>query len=207
MTTTTNIDWPDVESAARELAGNWQKFSCFVWFRASDLDEPDQWMVWYTSSRDAGLVDQSNESVINKRLQQFTEGDDPDLVIESHSHWAVGHVDGFSIRVFRKDGTITDAFREFCRLHGCLEDYPILDEDDYSEREYGATLENYDCEMWGFSNELPEGWESKVYAWFSDHGLDCHTDNRDGQGGWAPREAIIEALTDLGLLPTVVVED
>ena len=67
-------------------------------------------------------------------------------------------MDGFSIRVFGPDGTITDAFREFCRLNERLDDYPILDEQDYGDREYAATLENYACEMWQQRDALPEGW-------------------------------------------------
>jgi hypothetical protein len=59
--------------------------------------------------------------------------------------------------------------------------------------------------MWAMRKELPEGWESQVYRWFGDQGHDGYTENRDDQGGWAPREQITEALQDLGLLPTVVV--
>ena len=172
-----------------------REFTCFVWYRANDLEDADQWMVWYTSSRDAGLLEQSNEKAINKRLAPFAEGDDPDLVFETHSHWAVGYVAGFSILVFRGDGTITDAFREFCRLKERLDDYPILDEQDYGEREYTATLDNYASEMWRERKTLPEGWEGEVFQWFSDNGHDPYIENRDDQGGFAPREKIIVALT------------
>jgi hypothetical protein len=74
-------------------------------------------------------------------------GDDPDVVAESHAHWAVGYLDGFPIRVYGKDGGITDGFREFCGIKEKLDDYPILNEADYSEREYETTLENYGSEM------------------------------------------------------------
>lgn len=207
MTTATHIDWSDAEAAARDLTGNWRKFTCFVWFRANDLADADRWMVWYTSSRDAGLLEQSNEQVINKRLQPFSEGDDADVVFERHSSSLVGYLDGFSIRVFRGDGSITPAFREFCRIKERLEDYSILDEHDYGEREYNATLDNYRSEMWRLRDDLPEGWESEVYSWFSDNGQDRYIENRDDQGGYAPREAITLALTDLGFLPTAVVEN
>lgn len=201
MATQQHIDWSDVEQAAEEMAGNWRDFECFVWSRGYDLEDADTWAIWYTSHRDAGLLAQSNEEAINKRLVSFTEGDDPDLVLESHSHWAVGHVDGFSVRVFRQDGTITDAFREFCSIKEQLVAYPVLDEQDYSEREYEATLENYRGELWRLRDELPAGWESEVYSWFSNHGFDEFTENRDDQGGWAPREKIKEALESSGLLP------
>jgi len=100
-----------LENAAQQAAGNWQKFQCFVWDRARDLDDSDQWAIVYTHHRDSGLLDQSNAAVILKAIKPFTEGDEPDVVFESHSHWAVGHVDGMSIRVYR-DGQITEAFRK-----------------------------------------------------------------------------------------------
>jgi hypothetical protein len=202
-----NINWTDVETAAEEAAGNWRKFSCFAWHRGYHLEDADRWAIFYTSVRDAGLLEQSNHSQIEKLLAPFTEGDDPEVVAESHSHWAVGYLDGFSIRVFDNQGGITAAFKEFCCIKAKLADYPILNEEDYSEREYAATLENYASEMWAMRKELPEGWEAEVYSWFSDNGYDRFIENRDDQGGYAPRENITEALQDLGLLPSVVVEE
>jgi hypothetical protein len=202
MATKQVIDWSDVESAAEALAGNWKEFDSFAWHRAYDLDDPDAWMIWYTSHRDAGLLEQSNEQAINQRLQPFAEGNDPDLVFESHSHWAVGHVDGFSVRVFKPDGTgITSAFEEFCQIKQELAAFSILDESDYSKREYQATLSNYQEELWRLRGELPEGWEAQVYSWFSDNGQDRYVENTDDRGGWAPREKLIEALEALGLYP------
>jgi hypothetical protein len=152
-----NIDWSDIETAAKELAGNWRQFICFAWHRGYDLEDADQWAIVYTSGRDAGLLSQSNHAEIVKLLAPFTKGDDPDVVFESHSHWAVGHVDGFSVRVFGNNGEITEAFTEFCRIKERLDDYPVFNESDYSEREYEATLENYRSEMWAVRKELPEG--------------------------------------------------
>jgi hypothetical protein len=201
MTTQKRIDWSDVRSAAEALAGNWREFDSFAWSRGYDLEDAERWMIWYTSSRDAGLLEESNEQAINDRLRPFSEGDDPDLIFERHSHWAVGYLDGFSLRVYKPDGTITPAFQEFCRLKEELEAYPILDESDYSEREHRATLENYREELWRLRGELPDGWEAQVYGWFSDNGHDEFIENRDDRGGWAPREKLIEALEALGLYP------
>lgn len=200
------IDWTDVEAAAKQLAGNWRHFDSFAWHRSCDLADADQWAIFYTSGRDAGLLAKSNHAEIVKLLAPFTEEDDPDLVFESHSHWVVGHVDGFSVRVHGKDGQVTAAFKEFCGIKERLDAYPILNESDYSEREYEATLENYRSEMLATRSDLPEGWESEVYTWFGDNGHDSCTENKDDQGGWAEKEEIIESLKDLGLLPTVVVE-
>ena len=65
MATQRRIDWSDVKSAAEKLAGNWREFDSFVWHRAYDLEDAASWMIWYTSSRDAGLLEQSNEQAID----------------------------------------------------------------------------------------------------------------------------------------------
>jgi hypothetical protein len=201
MTTQQRIDWSDVKSAAEKLAGNWREFDSFAWHRSYDLEDADAWLIYYTSHRDADLLAQSNEKAINERLQPFSEGDDPDLVFESHGHFAVGHIDGLSLRVHKPDGSITPAFEEFCRIKEELEAYPVLNESDYSDREFEATLENYREELWRLRDELPKGWEGKVFSYFSDHGLEKFIENRDDRGAWAPRDEIIKASKALGLVP------
>ena len=187
-----------LEDAAKDLAGNWQRWSCFVWFRESEIDDPENWAVIYTHNRDSGLLDQSNADQIAEAMEPHTNGDDPDVVFESHDHWAVGHVDGFSIRVFR-DGQITDAFRTYHDLTERLSEYPILDEEDYSRREYEATLENIADSAWRVKHEyeLPEGWEGDVYSWLSDHRQRA-VENRDDQGGYPEEQDLRDAFAALG---------
>ena len=148
----TSIGELTLEDAAKEAAGNWQSWTCFVWDRERDLDDPDNWAIVYTHNRDSGLLAQSNADAITEAMEPFTDTDDPDVVMESHSHWAVGHVDGFSIRVYR-NGEITDAFKAYHELSEQLADYPILDEEDYSERELEATLENINDAAWRVKDE------------------------------------------------------
>ena len=188
----------DLEEAATTAAGNWQDFKCFVWFRDREANDPNQWAVIYTHHRDSGLLDQSNAAVIAKAMKRFSEGDDPDVVFESHSHWAVGHVDGFSVRVF-KNGEITKAFETYHELARQLDDYLILDESDYSERELEATLENITDAAWRLKNDfdLPEDWESQVYGWLSDNRCG-EIENTDDQGGYPSESALIEAFDALG---------
>ena len=188
----------DLKEAAKQAAGNWQHFKCFVWDRDSELKKPEDWAVIYTHNRDSGLLDQSNAGVIRKAMLPFTEDDDPDVVFESHSHWAVGHVDGLSIRVFKR-GRITKAFRVYHELAERMADYPILDESDYSERESNATYDNVGEAAWRLKGEfsLPEDWQSDVYSWLSDH-RDHAVENTDDQGGWPEEEDLKAAFAALG---------
>ena len=187
----------ELEEAAREAAGNWRDFTCFVWFR-DDIEDADDWAILYTHHRDSALLDLSNAAAIEQALESFTDGDDPDVVFESHSHWAVGHVDGFSIRVFR-DGQITDAFRRWHELAEAMAAYPVLDESDYSNREYEATLENIADAARRVEDEydLPEGWEEEVYGWFSENEYG-EVENRDDQGGYPSEDALRRAFKALG---------
>jgi hypothetical protein len=187
-----------LEDAATEAAGNWKSWTCFVWDRERDLDDGDNWAICYTHNRDSGLLSQSNADAISKAIEPFTEGEDPDVVMESHSHWACGHVDGFSIRVYR-NGEITDAFKAYHELSEQLAEYPILDEEDYSERELEATIENINDAAWRLKGEyeVPDGWESDVYSWLSDHRQSA-IENRDDQGGYPEQDDLRAAFDALG---------
>lgn len=197
MATATHLGDLTIEEAANESAGNWRSFDCFVWWREQELDAADDWMIHYSHHRDSGLLDQSNAEKIKEALAPFTDGDDPDVVEESHSHWAVGHIDGFSLRVFR-NGEITEAFRTFHELMESLAAYPILDEEDFSSREYEATVENIVDAAWRLRDDydLPENWQHEVFGWLSDH--ECHEiESTSDQGGYPSEDSLRRAMNAL----------
>lgn len=196
----------DLEEAAEKAAGNWQDFTCFVWWRKKEIADPENWAIFYTHHRDSGLLDQSNAAVIGKTLKPFCEGDDPDLVFESHHHWLVGYVDGFSIRVYR-EGQITTAFKKYHEQETRMDDYPVLDETDYSNQEYEATVENIDISAWKLKEqfELPGDWAHLVYDWLSQH-METEIENIDDQGGWPSEEALAAAFLGLGFVRNPAVE-
>lgn len=188
----------ELNDAATQAAGNWKRFQCFAWWREREIDESDNWAILYTHHRDSGLLDQSNAEAIRKAILPFADTENPDVVFESHSHWAVGSIEGFSIRVFR-DGTITDAFTKYHELVERMTNYPILDEADYSSREYEATVQNIGSAAWKLKHdfELPEGWEEEVYSWFSENRYSA-IENSDDQGGYPSEDELTEAFDALG---------
>lgn len=194
----TNLAEMTLEDATKQSAGNWRRWTCFCWDRERDLDDPDAWAIVYTHNRDSGLLDQSNAHAIAEAMTPFTVGDDPDVVMESHDHRAVGHVSGFSVRVYR-DGEITDAFKAYHDLKEQLDGYPFLNEEDYSERELEATIENIADAAWRVKSEydLPDGWKSEVYSWLSDH-RPGSVENRDDQGGYPEEDELRAAFDALG---------
>jgi hypothetical protein len=186
-----------IEKLAKELVGNWRKFNSFAWH-----DKPDDaynWCIIYTKNRDSGLLDQSNHDVIEKALEAYNgwHKDGEDCQAESHNHWAVGHVDGFSIRVYKYGNQITEAFKVYARLAIKLEDYPILDEEDYYIKEYKETLDNINQSARGMViSNVPDGWESECYSWFSDN-LQGAIESVGDQGGYPDKQDMIECLKAL----------
>lgn len=193
-----------IEDYAKQLRGNWQKFQCFVWFGERDVPDPENWTIVYTSNRDSGLIDQSNSAAIAKALEPFFEDEREDISEQSHSHWAVGYVDGYAIRVhpLNKEGVpttseYTPAFQKYCELLISLENYPILNEDDYSQRETEATIRNImDIGRNLIKDGAHEFWAYDVYRKLPD----TEIENVDDQGGWPSEEAVARALKDLNLL-------
>lgn len=121
---------------AEKLSGNWRRWESFACGRHHRPEDFDRWCIVYTSNRDSQAIERSNARAIAKAMVGFLDvGEDPDCTSESHSHWAVGHVDGYAIRVYSTDGAITPAFKAWCDLQAQLEDYPILDEEDCSTEE------------------------------------------------------------------------
>ncbi|APU89149.1 conserved hypothetical protein [Virus Rctr71] len=200
-----NIEWDDIEDAAAECAGNWRQFDSFVWWR-DDMLDPEHWFITYTHHRDSGLLDESNALVIDKALEPF-EG--TDTIQEHHTHWAVGWVDGWAIRVYNNDGTITEAFKAYADPAYALSQYPILDEEDFSQREYDATIENIESEKGSvenklydmgygdidLSNDFGQDWACNVYSMIPDSEIE----NIDGQGAYPSAESITEAIIYLYL--------
>lgn len=181
---------------AKSLAGNHRKFTSFGWHDRPD--DSDKWAIVYTSNRDSGIVEQSNAAVIERALSKPEFEDD--IRFESHGHWAVGHVDGFSIRCFDGAGNVTPVLLAYAELHAALESYPVLDDDDVSMREFDAA-----CTAIGqigrsmVIDGAPEGWAGEVARWLYDNDS-AEMENTDGTGAYPSDDSVRAALEALGWL-------
>lgn len=187
------------EDMAKEAEGNWRKFQSFGW---SSYDRPvdaERWAIVYTHNRDSGLMALSNASVIDAKMAAFL--DSGDCQAESHSHWACGWVDGYAIRVRGDDGELSPAWLAWCELQCAIEDYPVLDDNDYSDRQYKAALEAIGIEGRRMvRDDAPEGWESEVYGWLVDNASEELEDDGQDQGPYPSDDSVREALEFLGYL-------
>jgi hypothetical protein len=194
-----NVDSPDMIERGKEAAGNWRQFNSFAWFRQSELDDPYNWMIINTTHRDAGLLQQSNAEAIEKEMEDYQNTDD--IYKHSANHWAVGWVEGWEIRVFtdKNEMKVTEPFAKMCKLNDAIEDYPILDESDYSEKEYDATMENISTACWGKAkdeDDLPDDWVCQMYGWFSENMPEA-IESCDDQGGCPDDEQAAKCLKAL----------
>lgn len=189
----------EITERAAEAAGNWQKFKSFCWHDVDSVEKPEQWTIVYTHNRDSDLLDQSNAEAIRERLRAYPD----DVRDEHHGHFLCGWVDGYAIRVYDDDGKVTEAFQEWCAIQDRLEDYPILDEDDFCRREHDATMENVEevtSRVWRWSDrdgDMPEDLPGEVYSWLWDNNQ-REVDPVDGGGGYPTDEAVEQAIVALG---------
>ncbi len=97
------------------------------------------------------------------------------------------------------DEAWSEAFQKYHELSETMDDYPILNECDYSDREYEATLENIADAAWKLKRQfdLPERWESAVYDWLSDHDP-SEIEDKDDMGGYPSEESLRAAFDALG---------
>lgn len=130
-----------------------------------------EWLVVVTLNRDSGALDRSNYRCVLKLLggkgtegakgsQEVADG----VAVEEASHWACGWIQYLIIDPSRPD-LVAIAGEALKRL----EDYPVLDEDDYSREESEeADLVWRDCyrerERVKYIREHPSQFEFRSFA-------------------------------------------
>jgi len=187
----------DIYVLAKQEAGNHLKFDSFGWYCPpwddDNMGGPHDWAMYYTRNRDSGLISQSNHAYIKKAMEPYEE--DGTARDERHGSWACGWMEGFAIRIY-KGGKVTNAFKIWMNMQDAMSDYPLLDEEDHSNREYEETLDNIKHIASDVRDDAPDTWAEEVYAYLSDNNEDSLYPV-DGMGGWPKDEVVQEALKNL----------
>jgi hypothetical protein len=171
----------DILELAKQYAGNHKRFESFIW--VEEPEDSENYALILLRTRDSNLLEQSNADFIEKTLKPYG------VKIEHFNHWAVGWVDNLVLKVF-DNNVVTEAFEKFVEIKQQFEDYPALDEDDYIQRVYDATIENIQKE--GYDEDTAK----KVYKWLFDNMQEEITEI-DGFGGYPSEESIKQALLAL----------
>lgn len=184
----------DYKELAKGAACNWLTFSDFHW--EIDQDVYKDWTVVYNTNRDDTLIGESNAEVMTKEMQQYINDGTAEPV--THRHWGCGWMGGYLIKVHDKDGEPTKAFKAWCDMMTQLEEYPLLDELDYSQREFDQTLQNIEDQLSNLSDfEIPENGAEDVYRYL--WGTDPSSlESDDDCGGYPSLEVIERAANALG---------
>lgn len=183
-----------LEEWASAFAGNHKKFRDWSWWDRPGDDQ--HYGIHYMTHRDADLVTVSNWEVSQQILAPHLNADEPDIWIEYHSHWACGWVEGYVVRVFNADGAITDAARALYDVIERIDDYHLLDEEDYSQREYDAQIESIKSTYLRNSDMIddpPDDWPEQVWQhlWDGDQYAFC-------EDGYVIEECVERAMLELG---------
>jgi hypothetical protein len=120
-----------LEVYAATLANNHARFESFGWY-GRPADAP-LWGIYYTHNRDSSALDRSNAAVMADLFAPYVASGD--MRVEEHNHWACGWIAGYAVRVYRSDGTLTEAVRALYGVLERLDDYPVLNEDAWSALE------------------------------------------------------------------------
>lgn len=156
----------DLHTFAREALTSPRDFAYF-----GDLDLGTTWSLGpVILTRDSDLLAQSNgaATVAAFEAAHGPEGEENGWVITRCSHWAVGWVEHLSFRVLEEDGTPSRQCVTMQEIESALADYPVLDDEDYSRREYEQQCEDIEsaARTW-VATDAPDEWASFVFgaAW------------------------------------------
>jgi hypothetical protein len=178
----------DYQTLAQEAVAEFRKMRDFGY--SGELPLGETWALTISKSRDSGLLEQSNyDSIYEDMKKRFPR----DVVSERFGHWAVGWVEQLAVHMLDKQGRVTKAGKAIIDWQQKLEDYPVADEEDYSERGFEATIENIMSE-----GRIDEKTASKVFSWLWENNQRA-VEDRDDQGGYPSDEEIDQALIALGL--------
>lgn len=162
-----------------------------------DRDQRD-WLVCPVSRQPkiSTLFDDSNWDVQLAMIQE-SDPSGEDHEVHYFGHWT----SDFEIVVVRPGSAAHDAAR---KIVASLANYPLLDDEDHSRREYEATLENIESELRRTTIVNDEGEEidpadisGDLFSWFWNHDQSA-VESCDGNGGYPSSEQVGEALQGLG---------
>ena len=185
----------DLEQRAAELA--WRDTVDSYWEGPSDGSDKSAWAMTISKHRDSGLLDESNYEVISADMKKRFPDDVEDV---RFSHWAVGWVDHLFVRIRDANGAFTPAFEAIVEWEQELADYPVADEEHYSDLEHETAVKNIYFEGREYvGTGIPEHWAYDVYWWLSNNN-ESAVYNHDDRGAYPSDEEIRQALEALGYI-------
>lgn len=155
-------------------------------------DDYSDYYVLLGHHRDSTLLTESNFYTAWERIKAIPSSDNweqdygidnPEYQIVRSSHWLVGWAEFIGIH---KDSA--PHVEEGNRITEALDDYPVLNDSDYYEREHNATIEGVKDSL-RYAGYSPRN-VYKVYRWL-DENMPNELESHDDTGGYPSKESII----------------
>lgn len=126
-----------------------------------------EWLNAYGRHRDSDALDNANFEALRRIVDTACEHEHDAYVIEHFSHWAVGWIDELLI-----NPDCAKAIEAVQSAIDKLEDYPLVDENLYSEMEYESACESAESALYelGIPVEQRKDAASFVVSWGQDAG-------------------------------------
>lgn len=128
---------------------------------SGELDLGGTWGWCWATNRDADALTRSNYEVISEDLlKRFPR----QVQTENYSHWLCGWVERICIQLKTKKGGITQAAEAAFDWYQKLEDYPVANEEHFSQTEQDECIEIIEnCYGWEMRSDRPNNWAHNVY--------------------------------------------
>lgn len=122
--------WEDHQKDAEQIVAAARKLPYF-----GELPVGKTWGSIIGHHRDSDTLEESNFWVVSKDLEErFPE----DVEIVRFGHFGVGWIEELMVRFLDKKGKITAAGKAALEWAYEIDDYPVADEDDYTQRQVDA---------------------------------------------------------------------
>jgi hypothetical protein len=158
-------------------------------------------MYWAPDSDD--LIAESNYNVAYEELHNAFPGESR-IDSASVGHWTYSSFNCIKVRVINKRNRITPEFVAFALMVISLRDYPLLDDEDYSNREYElwqnsvteaiSDYENDIANEFDNAREFSDSEREYVIEYLSEHYGPGYS-----EAGWIDPEWITEAVNSNGI--------
>lgn len=188
-----------IEPVTPASAGNWEKWPHYMHFGDED---PQRDYIAELCVRNSGkLLDEANLKAIENAFEKAGFFEDGSATKMSTGSAIVGPLDGLTMRIVGDDGDLTPVALLWNQLAERYANYPILDEELYSELEEKALFDyvRHAVRSCGLvDGHDPEEAADEVLGYLREHGEDHELENTDDTGGAPSDECITNALLELG---------
>lgn len=197
LDSTREIEPEDIDNAIEYPSSFYYSGDLEIYDAPYNPNETDRWVLGAVfRTRDSSLLESSNADALIKHLESDPSLED-DWTVTGSNHFLVGWVDHLSFKLLDAPGEPSRIFRLIMEWFDALSDYPVADEEDYSERQWDAFVENV---AWACSDHVrssaPDDYAEVVADWMACNGIAEDSYHNPEQCSVSDEEAI-EALAAL----------